>query len=183
MGRSLRVQTNVGSFPQVLYKNCQDPPALQVINNVSINFSTVEREERIKDLVEKIKAQRGNKAEKQKSKTVNDAMPKESAVVRRRRLYTGWLHRSSADSRYKQIKTKDGGGFRDFYYNDDEQITVESLKMKTRKLFFPEVVSKYGAIEDMQLDLGNYAQETISIFRDPQGVPKVRSSNFMHHNI
>ena len=76
-------------------------------------------------------------------------MPKKSAVVRRRMLYIGWLHRSSADSRYKQIKTKDGEGFRDFYYNDDEQITVESLKMKARKLFFPVGVSKYGAIEDM----------------------------------
>ena len=96
-------------------------------------------------------------------------MPKKSAVVRRRRLYIGWLHRSGADSRYKQIKTKDGGGVRDFYYNDDEQLTVESLKMKARKLFFPEGVSKYGAIEDMQLDLGNYAQETISVFRDLDG--------------
>ena len=80
----------------------------------------MEREERINDLVEKIKAQRGNKAEKQKSKTVNVAMPKKPAVVRRRMLYIGWLHRSSADSRYKQIKTKDGGGVRDFDYNDDE---------------------------------------------------------------
>ena len=50
---------------------------------------------------------------------------------------------------YKQMKTKDGGSVRDFYYNDDEQITVESLTMKARKLFFPEGVSKYGAIEDM----------------------------------
>ena len=129
----------------------------------------MEREERMKDLVTKIEAERGNKAEKQKSKTVKLAMPKKSAVVRRRRLYIGWLHRSSADSRYKQIKTKDDGGVRDFYYNDDEQITVESLKMKARKLFFPEGVSKYGASEDMQLDLGNYAQETISVFRDVDG--------------
>ena len=28
---------------------------------------------------------------------------------------------------------------------------------------------KYGAIEDMQLDLGNYAQETISVFRNLVG--------------
>ena len=41
--------------------------------------------------------------------------------------------------------------------------------MKARKRFFPEGVSKYGAIEDMQLDLGNYAQETISVFRDLDG--------------
>ena len=68
--------------------------------SVSINFSTVEREQRIKDLAEKIKAHRGNKAEKQKSQMVNVAMPKKSAVVRRRRLYTGWLHQSSVGSRY-----------------------------------------------------------------------------------
>ena len=41
--------------------------------------------------------------------------------------------------------------------------------MKAKKLFFPEVVSKCGATEDMQLDLGNYAQETISVFRDLYG--------------
>ena len=41
--------------------------------------------------------------------------------------------------------------------------------MKARKFFFLEGVSKYGAIEDMQIHLGNYAQETISVFRDLDG--------------
>ena len=37
---------------------------------------------------------------------------------------------------------------------------------KAIKLFFPGGVSKYGSIEDMQLALENYAQETITSFRD-----------------
>ena len=41
-----------------------------------------------------------------------------------------------------KLKTKDSAGVRDFYYNDDEKITVESFKLKARKLFFLEGVSK-----------------------------------------
>ena len=136
--------------------------------NSLIIFSTVDREQRIKDLVTKI--QRGNKEEKQKAKTVNPtALSKKSVKVKRRRLYIGWLHRSGKDSRYKQVRTKDGGGVRDMYYNEDEEMTVESLKNIASKLFFPQGVSKYGAFKDMQVELGNYAQESVSVFCDLEG--------------
>ena len=83
---------------------------------------------------------------------------KKKASKKQRKMYIGWLHRSSNDSRYKQV--------RDFSYVDDDQITVESLKTKAIKLFFPGGVSNYGSIKDMQLALGNYAQENITSFRD-----------------
>ena len=131
----------------------------------------MEREERIKDLVTKIK--KGNKeGEKKEAKAVNTINPtgsKKSAKVKSRRVYFGWLHRSSKESRYKQMKTKDGGGVRDIYYKEDEDITVEYLKKIASKLFFPEGVSKYGAFEDMKVELGNYAQESVSVFRDLEG--------------
>lgn len=36
--------------------------------------------------------------------------------------------------------------------------------MMASKLFFPQGVSKYGALEDMKIELGNYAQESVSLF-------------------
>ena len=55
------------------------------------------------------------------------------------------------------------------YYKEDEDISVEYLKKIARKLFFPEGVCKYGAFEDMQVELGNYAQESVSVFLDLEG--------------
>jgi len=131
----------------------------------------VDREQRIKDLVAKIR--KGNKEGKKKeAKAVNPVNPtvsKKPAKVKSHRLYIGWLHRTSSESRYKQIRTKDGGGVRDIYYKEDEDISVESLQMMASKLFFPQGVSKYGALEDMEIELGNYAQESISVFCDLEG--------------
>lgn len=84
-------------------------------------------------------------------------------------MYIGWLHRSSDNSRYKQVRLKDGGGVREFTYSDDDEISVDFLKAKARKLFFPEEVSKFGALDDMCLHLGNYAQERITAFTDTDG--------------
>jgi len=39
----------------------------------------------------------------------------------------------------------------------------------TKDVFFPEEVSKFGAIDDMCLHLGNYAQERITVFTDTDG--------------
>ena len=98
----------------------------------------MEREQRIKDLVTKI--EKGNKeGEKKEAKAVNPVNPtvsKKSAKVKSRRLYVGWLHRSSKESRYKQIRTKDGGGVRDIYYKEDEDISVECILKMASKLFF-----------------------------------------------
>ena len=126
----------------------------------------MERKERIEQLVKKIRREKEDKEGKKKVKTSKPLVTKKPATEKRRKMYIGWLHRSSNESRYKQIKTKDGGGVRDFSYVDDDQITVESLKTKAIKLFFPGGVSKYGSLKDMQLALGNYAQETITSFRD-----------------
>ena len=46
---------------------------------------------------------------------------------------------------------------------------MDFLTAKGRKLFFPEEVSKFGTVDDMCLDLGNYAQERITAFTDIDG--------------
>ena len=94
---------------------------------------------------------------------------KKQPIKKQRKMYIGWLHRSSNDSRFKQVRMKDGGGVRDYTYNDDDHITVDFLKADAKKLFFPEGMSKLGAAGEMHFDLGNFAQERISQFTDVDG--------------
>jgi len=55
---------------------------------------------------------------------------------------------------------------REFTCADDEDITVDYLKTKASQLFFPQGVSKYGDLSEMKLELGNFAQISISAFKD-----------------
>ena len=47
---------------------------------------------------------------------------------------------------------------------DEEDITVEYLKTKASQLFFPQGVSTYRDLSEMKLELGNFAQNSISAF-------------------
>lgn len=58
---------------------------------------------------------------------------------------------------------------REFTCADDEDITVEYLKTKASQLFFPEGASNYGDLSEMKLELGNFAQNSISAFKDTMG--------------
>ena len=90
-------------------------------------------------------------------------------TVKQRKMYIGWLHRSSGNSRFKQVRLKDGGGVREFTNSDGDEISVDFLKEKATKFFFPEQVPKFGALDNMCLHLGNYAQERITTFTDTDG--------------
>lgn len=78
-------------------------------------------------------------------------------------------HRSSGNSCFKQVRLKDSGGVREFTYSDVDEISVDFLKGNATKVFFPEQVSKFGALDDMCLHLGNYAQGRITTFTDTDG--------------
>ena len=67
--------------------------------------------------------------------------------VKQRKMHIGWLHRSSGNSRYKQVRLEDGGGVCEFKYSDVDEISVDLPKGKATKFFFPEQVSKFGALE------------------------------------
>jgi len=51
----------------------------------------------------------------------------------------------------------------------DNDITVDYLKTEASQLFFPQGVSKYGDLSEMKLDLRNFAQNSISAFKDTMG--------------
>ncbi len=64
---------------------------------------------------------------------------------------------------------KDGGGVRELTCPEDQDITVDYLKIKASQMFFAEGVSKYGDLSEMSLELGNFAQNSISAFKDTMG--------------
>ena len=128
----------------------------------------MQKEERIKTLVEKIR--KSAKQEKpRKSQPGPSRVPTKQQPNKPRKMFIGWLHRSSSQSRFKQVRMKDGGGIRDFTYTNDDEITVDFLKEKASKLFFPEGDSKLGALPRMKLELGNYAQQKITAFKNTEG--------------
>ena len=90
-------------------------------------------------------------------------------TTKQMKLHLGWLHRSHGQSRYKQVRMKDGGGVREFACTDDENITVDYLKSKAIQLFFPQGASQYGDLSEMKLELGNFAQKSISAFKTTTG--------------
>ena len=54
-------------------------------------------------------------------------------------------------------------------YNNDDEITVDFLKEKASKPFFPEGDSKLSALPPTKLELGNYAQQKIAPFKNTEG--------------
>ncbi|XP_074635386.1 uncharacterized protein LOC141893846 [Acropora palmata] len=94
-----------------------------------------QNKERIRTLVDKIR-KKGGDQEKRKPLSAQARTVKKQPIKKQRKMYIGWLHRSSNDSRFKQVRMKDGGGVRDYTYNDDDHITVDFLKADAKKLFF-----------------------------------------------
>ena len=66
---------------------------------------------------------------------------------------------------------KDGGSTRHLEYNDSEadSITVDFLIKQAIRVFFPEGKSKFGTVQDMDVELGNFAQEKIAEFKNTDG--------------
>ena len=128
----------------------------------------MQKEERIKTLVEKIRKS-AKEEKRRKSQPGPSRVPTKQQPNKPRKMFIGWLHRTSSQSRFKQVRMKDGGGIRDFTYTNDDEITVDFLKEKASKLFFPEGDSKLGALPRMKLELGNYAQQKITAFKNTEG--------------
>ena len=85
---------------------------------------------------------------------------------KQRKIFLGWLHRPSKDSRFTQVRMKDGGSTRNLVYNDSESdsITIDFLTKQASHLFFPKGKSKFGMLEDMIVELGNFEE-----FKDTDG--------------
>ena len=83
------------------------------------------------------------------------------------KAHVGWLH---CDRRkYTQVKILDGGGNREIKV-DDDSMTAETLLQKTCGLFFPNGESvRKGRLDEMDVALGNFAQEHITEFTDIHG--------------
>jgi len=74
----------------------------------------------------------GSKDGKQKSHVACVQVAKKT--VKQRKMFIEWLHRSSDNFQYKQVRLKDGGGVREFTNSDDNEISVDFLTAKGMKL-------------------------------------------------
>ena len=63
---------------------------------------------------------------------------------------------------------KDGGGTRCIQLNPTESITVEQIKAESLKLFC-RGIAKYGKIEEMKMQIDNFAREVIEQFTNLKG--------------
>mgnify|MGYP001794202631 CR=1 FL=1 len=134
--------------------------------------------QRVKSLVEQIRHGKSNTTKSNPSRanpktltsTSTSAESKEKRSIKIKKMYVGWLHRSSVNDKFKQVKQlKDGGAVREIIYKADEELTPEYIKATAIKYFFPEQKSKYGTLEEMHVELGNYAQERFVEFSDTDG--------------
>ncbi len=114
-----------------------------------------------------------------KQNSTSTKQPSQSKVVpkvakkvdKQRKICVGWLHRSSKNSQFTQVRMKDGGSTRHLEYNDSEadSITVDFLIKQAIQGFFPEGKSKFGKVQDMDVELGNFAQEKVAEFKNTDG--------------
>ncbi|CAB3988726.1 dual specificity kinase shkC-like [Paramuricea clavata] len=80
-----------------------------------------------------------------------------------RNINYGWLHRTSSDNAYKQLKRLEGASVRTVPYDEEETyFTLDFLKNEACRLFFPE---------DFEIEIGSFSQEPILAFVDTRGNP------------
>lgn len=112
------------------------------------------------------------KEEQKTSETRKKSKQSKSKVAKTRNINYGWLHRTSSDNAYKQLKRLEGASVRTVPYDEEEtDFTLDFLKNEACRLFFPEGKSKLGKLEDFEIEIGNFSQEPIHTFVDTKGNP------------
>ncbi len=76
-----------------------------------------------------------------------------------RKIEIGWMHRSSKDEPYAQIRTKRGGGTRTAVMDKAAHRGV--IKEKGAQLFFPEGENSFGKLEGMDVEICDFKGKPI----------------------
>ena len=112
------------------------------------------------------------KEEQKTSTTRKKSKQSRSKMGKTRNINYGWLHRTSSDNAYKQLKRLEGASVRTVPYDEGEtDFTLDFLKNEACRLFFPEGNSKLGKREDFEIEIGSFSQEPIRAFVDTKGNP------------
>ena len=74
-----------------------------------------------------------------------------------KKIQVGWLNYDNDKRRYIAVRQSRGGGTRDV--NVPLGVTVELIIQTAMEFFFPDGVSPYGVLSDMEVNLANYRQQ------------------------
>ena len=127
--------------------------------------------------MESVRKNGKSKAKNDKSMTASvtyaaDKKSKKSqSVPSELNIRVGWLHRKP-QSDYKQVRLC-GAGIRKVTFEGEEieKITPKAILDKAHRMFFPDGISKMGALSDMEVCLGNYSHDVIDSFKTLDGEP------------
>ena len=137
-----------------------------------IVFSVEEKKNRIENLMKRIRAKEKNsqKEGETSSNMKKKSKSSKSKLGKSRNINFGWLHRTSVNSVYKQVKRLEGASVRTVSYDEEKtEFTIDFLKDEACRLFFPQGNSKMGKLEDFKIEIGNFSQEPIHEFVDTKG--------------
>ena len=140
--------------------------SLQLLIMLSLNIFSVSREEKIRQTIQKIRSIQGDKG---KSIPTTSTKNKKSRDVEEIVDKVGWLHRSSKDCLFRQVRITEGGGVRMLTFKEGKSITPEEIIEGATRWFFKNGQSKYGELNKMNMCLGNYNKKEISMFETTDG--------------
>jgi len=127
--------------------------AVQSLTNRPQPAANTEYEERKRKLIEEL--QKGRNKEK-KQKVFEPA----STKIKTRKILLGWMHRAAQPNKYVTVRNSNGGGSRrvEMPINASKTDIIEDAK----KLFFPEGISTYSMVDEMQFELANFKGDLIA---------------------
>ena len=134
-------------------------------------FFLASKKEQIRDLVNRIKS--GDvKRKRNDSKKSGDAKIEKPKKVKEKKINIGWLHRSHPSKQHTQVRKTGGKTIRQIFYTNEDEITVDFLIAEGKRLFLTEMkedIRRYGPIDKMEVELGNFNKNPISKFTDTDG--------------
>uniref|UniRef100_A0A8W8LZ58 CUB domain-containing protein n=1 Tax=Magallana gigas TaxID=29159 RepID=A0A8W8LZ58_MAGGI len=126
------------------------------------------REERIANIMKKIRDQKKACAQPQKRKIESTFSSYEKYTRNRNpRIRVGWRHFKNDTGSFKQVFYKDGGGVREVPLPSLD-IDIRAVIHHSKEVIFPTGECKYGDVNQMELSLGDYAGKILKNF-DIQG--------------
>ncbi|PFX20338.1 hypothetical protein AWC38_SpisGene15206 [Stylophora pistillata] len=122
------------------------------------------REERKKELYERIISKTKQKKATSTSSQNVGSQPNAPAIKRTRHISLGWLHYNTKKNRYVPVRYSRGGGSREV--NLTSTSSIEDILECAKKLFFPDGVSELGRDSEMTFNVGNFKEEIIADIKD-----------------
>ena len=120
----------------------------------------------IEQLLEQKKTSSGGNGTKRKPQLQTGS--KKQKHKSSKKVQVGWMHYNEGQQRYVPVRMAKGGGARDIEMPLDADI--EYVKESSASLFFPNGTSNFGKLDEIELSVGNYSGDILSLLKDDSGV-------------